>query len=108
MQERFRLLFRNPPFRPLAWLLRAPVYFPVAHHTATRDRIDHDAAAILSRALRPSHHRASSLRRQFAAPGRDRTGIRAGRQVAPIEKTLRDDARRAGLLRGKSSGRMGE
>ena len=105
MQERFRLLFRNLPFRPLAWLLRACVFPTGSPYTATRDRIDHEAAAIL---LRPGAARDRLTQGIFLS---DDEALRQGEieqafaqaaRVAPIEKTLRD-ARRAGLLRGRSS-----
>lgn len=104
MQERFRLLFRNLPFRPLAWLLRACVFPSGSRYTATRDQIDHEAAAIL---LKPGAARDRLTQGIFVS---DDSSLRQGEieqafvqaaRVAPIEKTLRD-ARRAGLLRGRA------
>ena len=104
MQERFRLLFRNLPYRPLAWLLRWIVFPSGAPYTATRDRIDHDAAQVL---LKPGAARDRLTDGIFIT---DDPAFRQGEieeafvqaaRVEPIEKTLRD-ARRAGLLRSKA------
>ena len=93
MQERFRLLFRNLPFRPLAWLLRACV-FPTGSPTATRDRIDHEAAAILLRPGQPEtdSHRASSSVTTRRCARRDR---QAFAQAAWSRRSKRRCATRA-------------
>ncbi|MGB5253513.1 MAG: acyl-CoA dehydrogenase [Sedimenticolaceae bacterium] len=103
MQESLRLLFRNLPFRPLAWLLRLVVFPTGAPYTETRDRIDRDAAAIL---LRPGAAR-DRLTNGIFSPrdpdlrqGEIEAAFLQAAHVEPIERTLRD-ARRAGLLRSK-------
>lgn len=103
MQECFRLLFRNLPLRPLAWLLRALVFPTGAPYTAPRDGVDHAAAQVL---LTPGDARDRLTHGIFTT---DSPAFRQGEieaafshaaKVGPIEKTLRE-ARRAGLLAAK-------
>ena len=100
MQESLRLLFRNLPFRPLAWLLRIVVFPSGAPYTATSDRVDRAAAQIL---LQPGAARDrltdgifTTEDERFRQGQIERAFVQAAR-VEPIEKTLRD-AYRAGLL----------
>ena len=104
MQESLRLLFRNLPFRPLAWLLRAIVFPTGSPYTETSDRVDRAAAQLL---LRPGDARDRLTRGIFVT---DDAAFRQGEieqafvqaaKTEPIERTLRD-ARRAGLLRSSS------
>ena len=104
MQESFRLLFRNLPFRPLAWLLRLSVFPSGAPYTDTSDRVDHAAARIV---LKPGEARDrltagifTTAKDQFRQGQIEKAFVQAAR-VESIQKTLRE-ARRAGLLRGKS------
>ena len=103
MQESLRLLIRNLPFRPLAWILRV-VLFPSGYpYTEPDDRMSHRAADML---LTPSEGRDRLTRGIFITDDeRFRQGIieQAFEQaavVAPIEKTLRG-ARRSGVIAGK-------
>lgn len=103
MQESLRLLIRNLPFRPLAWILRV-VLFPSGYpYTEPDDRMSHRAADML---LTPSESRDRLTRGIFITDDeRFRQGIieQAFEQaavVAPIEKTLRG-ARRSGVIAGK-------
>ncbi|MCP5299548.1 MAG: acyl-CoA dehydrogenase [Chromatiaceae bacterium] len=102
MQESLRLLFRNLPLRPLAWLLRAVVFPTGTPYTAPRDGIDHAAAGVL---LKPGAARDRLTRGIFTSDDRNhRQGqielaFTHAARVAPIERTLRD-AKRAGLLHG--------
>lgn len=104
MQESFRLLFRNLPWRPLSWLLRLLVFPTGARYTESGDRVDHQVASLL---LKPGAARDRLTAGVFTT--RD-TAFRQGEielafeqaaRVAPTERTLRD-ARRAGLLTRKS------
>lgn len=106
MQESFRLLFRNLPFRPLAWLLRLIVFPSGAPHTETSDRVDRDAARIV---LQPggardrlTHGIFVSADDQFRQAQIEQAFVQSAK-VAPVEKTLRE-ATRSGLLRGKTFG----
>ncbi len=103
MQEAFRLLFRNLPWRPLGWLLRIVVFPSGAPFTEPHDRLDHDVTAIL---LRPGAARDRLTRGIFIS---DDPAFREGQieqaflqaaRVAPIEKTL-GKARRSGLIDGR-------
>ena len=104
MQESLRLLFRNLPFRPLAWLLRLIVFPTGAPHTETSDRVDRDAARIV---LKPGAARDRLTRGIFLSDdsrfrqGQIERAFAQAARVEPIEKTLRE-ASRAGLLRGKT------
>ncbi len=103
MQESLRLLFRNLPFRPLAWLLRLVVFPTGSPYTEPSDLVDRDAAQLvmtpgaardrLTQGIyigHEHHSRQADYERAFAHAAR----------VEPIEKTLRD-AKHAGLLRSK-------
>jgi len=103
MQESFRLLFRNLPFRPLAWLLRLMVFPSGQPYTETRDSLDHRVAQVL---LKPGETRDRLTAGIFIT---SEEGFRQGvielaftqaAKVAPIEKTLRV-ARRNGLINGR-------
>lgn len=104
MQECFRLLFRNLPFRPLGTLLRLMVFPSGQPYTETRDRLDHDVAQIL---IQPSEARDRLTNGIFITDDdKFRQGVfekafEQAARVAPIEKTLRM-ARRSGLIRSKS------
>jgi acyl-CoA dehydrogenase len=104
MQESLRLLFRNLPFRPLAWLLRLVIFPTGSPYTETSDRTDQKAARIL---LKPGAARDRLTDGIFSTT---EAGFRQSEfelafelaaKVEPIERTLRD-AKRAGLLRGKT------
>ena len=104
MQESLRLLFRNLPFRPLAWLLRLVVFPTGAPHTETSDRVDREAARTV---LRPGAARDRltqgifvSDKAHFRQAQIEKAFVHAAK-VAPIEKTLRE-AKHAGLLRGRT------
>jgi acyl-CoA dehydrogenase len=100
MQESLRLLIRNLPFRPLAWLLRI-LLFPSGYPwTEPDDRMSHQAAQSL---LTPSACRDRLTAGIFVT---EEEGFRQGiieqafrqtARVAPLEKTLRE-ARRAGIV----------
>ena len=100
MQESFRLLFRNLPLRPLAWLLRLMVFPSGGPYTETHDRVDRDVARLL---LSPNASRDRLTDGIFATldeqtrQGQIESAFRHAAVVAPIERTLRE-ARRAGLL----------
>jgi len=104
MQESLRLLFRNLPVRPLAWLLRLVVFPSGGPYTETRDKVDREAARIV---LKPGAARDRLTRGiflgdsgQFRQRQFEQAFIQAAK-VAPIEKTLRE-AWRSGLLRSKT------
>ena len=103
MQESFRLLFRNLPLRPLAWLLRLTVFPSGGPYTETHDRVDRNVARIL---LSPGPARDRLTAGIFTTDdpkyrqGQIEQAFRHAARVAPIERTLRD-ARRSGLLRGE-------
>jgi acyl-CoA dehydrogenase len=101
MQESLRLLFRNLPVRPLAWLLRAVIFPSGAPYTESSDRVDREAAQIV---LKPGAARDRLTAGIFSS---DDAAFRQGEieqafvqaaKVEPIERTLRE-GRRAGLLR---------
>ncbi|WP_457668715.1 acyl-CoA dehydrogenase [Thiolapillus sp.] len=100
MQESLRLLIRNLPFRPLAWLLRAVLFPSGFPYTEPDDSMSHKAAGML---LTPSASRDRLTQGIFITDDeRFRQGIveQAFRQaaiVAPVEKTLRS-ARRSGVI----------
>ncbi len=103
MQESLRLLIRNLPFRPLAWLLRL-LLFPSGYPWAgPDDRLSHEAAQLL---LRPSESRDRLTEGIFIT--RDETfrqgvieaAFEQAARVEPLEKTLRE-ARRAGIVRAR-------
>ena len=103
MQESLRLLIRNLPFRPLAWLLRV-LLFPSGYPwTEPDDRMSHEAAQVL---LRPSESRDRLTAGIFIT--RDETfrqgileaAFEQAARVAPLEKTLRE-ARRAGIVHAR-------
>jgi len=103
MQESLRLLIRNLPFRPLAWLLRV-LLFPSGYPwTEPDDRVSHEAAQVL---LRPSESRDRLTAGIFIT--RDETfrqgileaAFEQAARVAPLEKTLRE-ARRAGIVHAR-------
>ena len=103
MQESLRLLIRNLPFRPLAWILRV-ILFPTGFpYTEPDDKMSHEAATML---LRPSDSRDRLTHGIFISDDEQyRQGIieQAFAQAAitaPIEKTLRA-GRRSGVLRSK-------
>jgi len=111
MQESLRLLFRNLPFRPLAWLLRLLVFPSGAPYTEPEDRIDGAAARTL---LRPGGARDRLTAGIFISEdpryrqGQIERAFAQSAKVEPIENTLRD-ARRAGLLRSATpEGRIAE
>ncbi|MCB1774175.1 MAG: acyl-CoA dehydrogenase [Gammaproteobacteria bacterium] len=103
MQECFRLLFRNLPLRPLAWLLRLVIFPTGAPYTAPRDRTDHEAAQVL---LHPGEARDRLTAGIFTSndpalrQGQLELAFAQAARVKPIEKTLRA-ARRAGLLQSR-------
>ena len=104
MQESLRLLFRNLPFRPLAWVLRAVVFPTGTPYTATADKVDHEAAQVL---LKPGESRDRLTEGIFTSndpvyrQGEIERAFVQAAKVAPIERTLRE-ARRAGLLHAKT------
>ncbi len=104
MQESFRLLFRNLPMRPLAWLLRAIVFPTGSPFTETSDRTDRDVAQVL---LAPGEARDRLTAGIFITnddnyrQGEIEQAFNQAAKVAPIERTLRE-ARKAGLLRGET------
>lgn len=103
MQESLRLLLRNLPFRPLAWLLRLIVFPTGAPYTEADDRMGRAAAQLL---LAPSATRERLTAGIFLTTdprwreGQIERAFRQAAQVAPIEQTLRA-ARRAGLIGGR-------
>jgi len=110
MQEAFRLLFRNLPWRPLGWLLRL-IVFPSGHpFTEPRDGLDHAVTRIL---LRPGAARDRLTRGIFISDdpafreGQIEQAFRHAAKVAPTEKTLRE-ARRSGLIHGSNLIEQGE
>ena len=104
MQESLRLLFRNLPFRPLAWLLRLAVFPSGAPYTETRDNVDRDAARIVltpgDARDRLTHGIFLGDNGQFRQQQFEKAFVQAAK-VAPIEKTLRE-ASRSGLLQSKT------
>lgn len=104
MQESLRLLMRNLPARPLAWLLQLCVFPSGRPYTAPADRIDHEAAQLL---LKPGAARDRLTAGIFSTEDPQlRQGIieRAFEQaakVAPLERTL-TEARRAGVLSSRN------
>lgn len=100
MQECFRLLLRNLPFRPLGWALRLAIFPSGRPYTEPRDRLDHQVAGVI---LRPGEARERLTRGIFISndeqyrQGQIEQAFAQSAVVAPIEKTLRD-ARRNGLL----------
>ena len=103
MQECFRLLFRNLPFRPLGWLLRLLVFPSGQPYTETRDNLDHQVAQVL---LKPGDARQRLTEGIFVTKdpsfrqGQIELAFAQAAKVAPIEKTLRI-ARRNGLTLGR-------
>lgn len=100
MQEQLRLLFRNLPSRPLAWLLQAVAFPSGRPYTAPRDALDHEVAQIL---LHPGSARDrltdgifTTMDASFRAGEIEQALLQAAK-TAPLERTLRD-ARRAGML----------
>ena len=100
MQESLRLLLRNLPSRPLAWLLRGLIFPTGLPWTEPDDRLDHRVARLL---LAPSATRDRLTASIFTT---DDEAFRQGVleqalaqavRVAPIEKTLRE-AWKAGLI----------
>ena len=110
MQESLRLLFRNLPLRPLAWLLRAVVFPSGTPYTAPPDRVDHLAAGIL---LQPGAARDRLTAGIFSTEdntyrqGQIELAFTQAAKVAPIERTLRD-AKRAGLLHANDAGALAD
>ncbi len=111
MQESLRLLFRNLPFRPLAWLLRLVIFPSGAPYTEPEDRVDTEAAQTL---LRPGGARDRLTAGIFTSEdpryrqGQIERAFAQSAKVEPIENTLRD-ARRAGLLQSPTpQGRIAE
>ncbi|HHI76318.1 MAG TPA: acyl-CoA dehydrogenase [Gammaproteobacteria bacterium] len=100
MQEAFRLLFRNLPWRPLGWVLRLLVFPTGAPFTEPGDRLDHEVAQLL---LRPGEARDRLTAGIFVTDdpafrqGQFERAFAQAARVAPIEKTLRE-ARRNGLI----------
>jgi acyl-CoA dehydrogenase len=103
MQESLRLLMRNLPFRPLAWILRIVLFPSGFPYTEPDDRMSHKAAKML---LSPSESRNRLTRGIFISDNEQyRQGIveQAFTQsaiAAPIEKTLHA-GRRSGVLTSK-------
>jgi acyl-CoA dehydrogenase len=103
MQECFRLLFRNLPFRPLGWVLRLLVFPSGQPYTETRDDLDHQVAQVL---LQPGEARQRLTAGIFITDdqnfrqGQIEQAFAQAAKVAPIEKTLRV-ARRNGLIQGR-------
>jgi len=104
IQESLRLLFRNLPFRPLAWLLRLVIFPTGAPYTETNDHVDRDAAQVI---LRPGDARDRLTRGIFVSDdirfrqAQIESAFVQAARVAPIEKTMRE-AKRAGILRGSN------
>ncbi len=105
MQEAFRLLFRNQPWRPLGRLLRWLVFPTGQPFTEPRDRLDHQVAQIL---LHPGAARDRLTEGIFITDdpafrqGAIERALRQAERVAPIEKTLRE-ARRNGLIQARNT-----
>ena len=103
IQESLRLLFRNLPHRPLAWLLQIVVFPSGRPYTAPRDSVDHDAAQVL---LKPGAARDRLTEGIFITDdpayrqGEIEQAFALAAKCSPIERTLRD-AQRAGLLQAK-------
>ncbi|RMG33464.1 MAG: acyl-CoA dehydrogenase, partial [Gammaproteobacteria bacterium] len=103
MQESFRLLFRNLPWRPLGWLLRLLVFPTGQPFTEPADRLDHQVAQTV---LQPGGARDRLTEGIFVTDdpafrqGEFEQAFRQAARVAPIEKTLRE-ARRNGLIQAR-------
>jgi len=103
MQESLRLLLRNLPFRPLAWVLRRVIFPTGIAYTEPDDRMGKEAARLL---LSPSAARDRLTEGIFVTDnpayrqGQFEKAFKQAARVAPIEKTLRE-ARRAGVIEAK-------
>ena len=103
MQESLRLLLRNLPFRPLAWVLRRVIFPTGIAYTEPDDRMGKEAARLL---LSPSDTRDRLTEGIFITDnpayrqGQFEKAFQQAARVAPIEKTLRE-ARRAGVIEAK-------
>lgn len=110
MQEAFRSLFRNLPWRPLGWLLRLLVFPSGLPFTQPHDRLDHQVSGIL---LRPSEARDRLTRGIFSSDdpalreGQIELALRQADRVVAIEKTLRE-ARHNGLIDARELLAQGE
>ena len=105
MQESFRQLFRNLPWRPLGWLMRW-LSFPTGQpFTEPSDRDGARAAALL---LRPSDARERLTAGIFVSQdpservGQLERAFAQAALAAPIERSLRN-ARKQGLIHGKAT-----
>jgi len=103
MQESFRLLFRNLPMRPLAWLLRWIIFPTGLPYTEPKDALDSAVAKLL---LSPSDARDRLTKGVYTSDdmacrqGQFEAAFKQAAKVAPLEKTLRE-AKRANLLKSK-------
>lgn len=103
MQESLRLLLRNLPFRPLAWILRRVIFPTGIACTEPDDRLGKEAARVL---LSPSATRERLTDGIFTTDnpayrqGQFEKAFKQADRVRPIEKTLRE-ARRSGLIAAK-------
>jgi len=104
MQESFRLLFRNLPWRPLAWFLKTIIFPSGQPYTEPKDKIDHQVASLL---LKPSAARDRLTDGIFITSdenfrqGQFEAALKQAARVEPVEKTIRE-ARRAGLIKSKA------
>jgi acyl-CoA dehydrogenase len=104
MQECFRLLLRNLPWRPLAWVLRLLVFPTGLPYTEPKDHLDHQVAQVL---LKPSATR-DRLTAGIFMPQDPHykqalldQALEKTAALSAIEKTLRN-ARHAGLIKSKN------
>ncbi len=101
MQEAFIGIFRNLPFRPLAWIVRLLAFPTGLPYHKPSDRLDHAVAGTI---LQPGEARTRLTTGIFLSNdlhepvARLDQALQAAVASAPIEKTLRQ-ARRAGQIR---------
>jgi acyl-CoA dehydrogenase len=104
MQECFRLLLRNLPWRPLAWVLRLLVFPTGLPYTEPKDYLDHQVAQVL---LKPSETRDRLTAGIFMPQDLHYKqalldqALEKTAALSAIEKTLRN-ARHAGLIKSKN------
>ncbi|WP_177419911.1 acyl-CoA dehydrogenase domain-containing protein [endosymbiont of Lamellibrachia barhami] len=100
MQEAFVGIFRNLPFRPLAWIVRLLTFPTGLPYHKPSDRLDHAVAGAI---LQPGEARARLTAGIFLSSDLHEPVARLDQALAaavassPIEKTLRQ-ARRAGQI----------